>query len=162
MSILAQKRLAEQALNEIQALVPSGTVATQAWVDDSFFRARPSVLSEVGVHRRLMPHTEPATPGDTTGAAMLGGWGSVDQSPHDRCWPSSARVAWGFVVAVSFTVDESVGRCGAAEVISGRCSPLPSPRGVPSIISGRTSGSRSQEVSPRRGLVDVVAKGSRS
>ena len=80
MSILAQKRLAEQALNEIQALVPSGTVATQAWGDDSFFRARPSVLSEVGVHRKLVPHTGPATPGDTTGAAMLGGGGpSINQ-----------------------------------------------------------------------------------
>lgn len=169
MSILAHKRLAEQALNEIQALVPSGAVATQAWVDDSFFRPRPSVLSEGSPHRKLMPHREPATPSDTTGAAMLvGGDVAAPFRPDARSigggrvghrLAACARVAWVFVVGVSFTVDESVGRCGVAVVISSRC-PLPFPRGVPSIISGRTSGSRSQEVSPRRSLVDVVAKGS--
>jgi hypothetical protein len=158
-SILAQKRMAEQTLNEIQALVPSGAVATQAWVDDSFFRARPSVLSEGSPHRKLMPHREPATPSDTTGSAMLvGGDVAAPFRPDARSigggrvghrLAACARVAWVFVAGV-FTVDESVGRCGAGVVISARC-PLPSWRSVDHLLADLRIPKPGGESSPQSG-----------
>jgi hypothetical protein len=50
------------------------------------------VLSAVSCHRKLMKILSPRRPAPD-GRGEAGGKGFVDQSPHDRCWPLSARVS---------------------------------------------------------------------